>query len=130
LTRQLAAISTAGRGAGPVILDHKTSVLRRGFDHGKDVATILRHTDRMPDEHPITLPRRAPEHADLGAIKSDLEFLMERVAQFPTRRELAPRPLYVMIGGVGLVIALFERASRTSCCITRTPIRLSSEEAI
>jgi hypothetical protein len=105
LTRQLAAISTAGRGAIPVILDHKTSVLRRGFDHDKDVATILRHTDRMPDEHPLTLPRRAPEHVDLGAIKSDLEFLMERVAQFPTRRELAPRPLYVRTGGAGFVIA-------------------------
>jgi len=31
-----------------------------------------------------------------------------RVAQLPTRRELALRPLYVMIGGAGLVIAWFE----------------------
>ena len=99
--------STAGRGAIPVILDHKASVLRRGFDHDKDVATIFRHTDRMPDEHPLTLPRRAPEHVDLGAIESDLEFLMVRVAQFPTRRELAPRPLYIIIGGAGLVIDWF-----------------------
>ena len=77
----------------------------------------------MPDEHPLTLPRRAPEHVDLGAIESDLEFLMVRVAQFPTRRELAPRPLYIMIGGAGLVIDWFERASRTSRCITRKPIQ-------
>jgi hypothetical protein len=38
----------------------------------------------MPDEHPFTLPRRDPEHIDLGAIKSDLEFLMEQMSRLPS----------------------------------------------
>jgi hypothetical protein len=33
---------------------------------------------------------------------------MEQVARLPTRKELALRPLYVMIGSAGLVIAWFE----------------------
>jgi len=39
---------------------------------------------------------------DLGAIKADLEFLIERVERF--RREQALKPLYVMVGSAGLVI--------------------------
>jgi len=33
---------------------------------------------------------------------------MERVVQLPTRRELALRPLYIMIGDAGLVIVWFD----------------------
>jgi hypothetical protein len=36
----------------------------------------------MPDELPL-IPRRNPEDIDLGAIKADLEFLIERVMRFP-----------------------------------------------
>jgi hypothetical protein len=39
----------------------------------------------------------------LGAIKADLEFLIERTERF--RREQALRPLYVMVGSAGIVIA-------------------------
>jgi hypothetical protein len=53
-------------------------------------------------------PRRNPEDIDLAAIKTDLEFLMEQVAGLPTRKESAFKPLYVMIGSAGLVIAWFE----------------------
>jgi hypothetical protein len=41
----------------------------------------------MPDDQPY-LPRREPERIDLGAIKTDLEFLMERLSKLPTRKEL------------------------------------------
>jgi hypothetical protein len=51
----------------------------------------------MPDDHHPLMPRRNPEDADLGAIKADLEFLIERVSQLPTRQEQALRPLYVTI---------------------------------
>jgi hypothetical protein len=47
----------------------------------------------MPDDYHPPLPRRDPERIDLAAIKTDLEFLMERIAKFPTRQELALRPL-------------------------------------
>jgi hypothetical protein len=33
---------------------------------------------------------------------------MERVARLPTRKELALRPLYIMVGSAGLVIAWME----------------------
>jgi hypothetical protein len=62
----------------------------------------------MPDDqHPI-MPRRNPEDIDLGAIKTDLEFLIDRVARLPTRKEQALKPLYVMIGSAGIVIAWIE----------------------
>jgi hypothetical protein len=35
----------------------------------------------MPDDHHPLMPRRNPEDIDLGAIKADLEFLIERVPQ-------------------------------------------------
>jgi hypothetical protein len=35
------------------------------------------------------MPRRNPERIDLAAIKTDLEFLMERLSKLPTRQELA-----------------------------------------
>jgi hypothetical protein len=54
------------------------------------------------------LPRRNPEDFDLAAIKTDLEFIMERISKPLTRRELALRPLYVIAGSAGLVIAWIE----------------------
>jgi hypothetical protein len=62
----------------------------------------------MPDEHGSALPRRDPEHIDLAAIKTDLEFLMEQISRLPTRKELALKPLYVMVGSAGLVSAWIE----------------------
>ena len=50
----------------------------------------------MPDDHHPLMPRRNPEDIDLGAIKADLEFLIEQVTRF--RREQALKPLYTMIG--------------------------------
>jgi hypothetical protein len=62
----------------------------------------------MPDDHHPIMPRRNPEDIDLGAIKADLEFLIERVARLPTRKEQAFKPLYIMVGSAGLVIAWIE----------------------
>jgi hypothetical protein len=60
----------------------------------------------MPDDyHPLD-PQRVPERIDLAAIKTDLEFLIERVERL--RREQALKPLYVMVGSAGLVIAWIE----------------------
>jgi hypothetical protein len=66
----------------------------------------------MPDEYRLTPPRPDPERIDLAAIKTDLEFLIERVSKIPTRREQALKPLYVIVGGTGLVIARIELFSR------------------
>ena len=35
----------------------------------------------MPDDHHPLMPRRQPEDIDLGAIKTDLEFLIEWVSR-------------------------------------------------
>jgi hypothetical protein len=43
---------------------------------------------------------------DLGAIKADLEFLIERTERF--RKEQALKPLYTMIGSAAIVIAWIE----------------------
>ena len=69
---------------------------------------IFWHTTRVLDEYRSIQPPRDPEDIDLVAIKTDLEFLMEQVARLPTRQESALKPLYVMIGSAGLVIAWFE----------------------
>jgi hypothetical protein len=63
----------------------------------------------MPDDqhHPL-MPRRNPENIDLAAIETDLEFIMERLSKLPTRKELALRPLLVIAGSAGLVIAWIE----------------------
>ena len=42
----------------------------------------------MPDDYHPPMSRRNPEDIDLGAIKADLEFLIERVERH--RREQAP----------------------------------------
>jgi hypothetical protein len=52
------------------------------------------------------MPRRNPEHIDLGAFKTDLEFLIERVERL--RKEQALKPLYTMIGSAAIVIAWTE----------------------
>ena len=60
----------------------------------------------MPDDHDPLMPRRNPEDIDLGAIKTDLEFLIERVTRF--RKEQALKPLYTMVGIAAIVIARIE----------------------
>jgi hypothetical protein len=62
----------------------------------------------MPDDHHALLSRRNPEDIDLGAIKADLEFLIEQVSRLPTRKEQALKPLYIMVGSAGIVIAWIE----------------------
>ena len=49
----------------------------------------------MPDDYHPPMLRRNPEDIDLGAIKADLEFLIEWVTRF--RKEQALKPLYTMI---------------------------------
>ena len=49
----------------------------------------------MPDDYHPPMPRRNPEDIDLGAIKTDLEFLIERTERL--RKEQAFKPLYGMI---------------------------------
>jgi hypothetical protein len=41
-------------------------------------------------------------------LKTDLEFLIDRVSRLPTRKEQAFKPLFVMIGSAGIVIVWFE----------------------
>jgi hypothetical protein len=53
---------------------------------------------------PIT-PRHNPEDINLRRIQTDLEFLIEWVSKLPTPQDLALRPLYVIVGSAGLVIA-------------------------
>jgi len=60
----------------------------------------------MPDDDHPQLPRRSPYDIDLGAIKADLEFLMERGTRF--RKKQALRPLYTMVGSAAIVIAWIE----------------------
>ena len=60
----------------------------------------------MPDDHHPLMPRRNPEDIDLGAIKADLEFLIERGERF--RKEQALKPVYTMIGSAAIVIAWIE----------------------
>ena len=76
-------------------------------------AARLSGTDMPDDYHPI-MPRRNPEDIDLAAIKTDLEFLIERVSRLPTRKEQALKPLYVMVGSTGIVIAWIELFLRHS----------------
>jgi hypothetical protein len=68
-------------------------------------AARLSGTD-MPDDHHPLMPRRNPEDIDLGVIKTDLEFLIERMERL--RNEQALKPLYTMVGSAGLVIAWIE----------------------
>jgi hypothetical protein len=67
----------------------------------------------MPDDHRPLMPRRNPEDNYLGAIKDDLEFLIEQTERF--RREQALRPLYVMVGSAAVIgqVALSQRSCRS-----------------
>jgi hypothetical protein len=60
----------------------------------------------MPDDHPLLLPRREPERIDLAAIKTDLEFIMERLARMPTRKEIWRAALLGVTTGACLVQGL------------------------
>ena len=60
----------------------------------------------MPDDHHPIMPCRNPEHINLGAVKADLEFLIERGERF--RKEQALKPLYTMVGSAAIVIAWIE----------------------
>jgi hypothetical protein len=60
----------------------------------------------MPDDYHPQVPRRNPEDIDLGAIKADLEFLIERGELH--RREQALKPVYTMVGSAAIVIAWIE----------------------
>jgi hypothetical protein len=62
----------------------------------------------MPDDYRPPQPRSDPERIDLAAIKTDLEFIMGRLSKLPNQQELALRPLYVIAGSAGLVIACIE----------------------
>jgi hypothetical protein len=62
----------------------------------------------MPDDHHPIMPRRNPEDIDLAAIKTDLEFLIDRVSRLPTRKEQVLKPVYTMIGSAAIVIAWIE----------------------
>jgi hypothetical protein len=59
------------------------------------------------------MPRRKPEDIDLGAIKTDLEFLIERGERL--RREQALKPLYTM-AGVPRSSSPGSRSSAASAC--------------
>jgi hypothetical protein len=52
------------------------------------------------------MPRRNTDDIDLGAIKADLEFLIERV--WWLRKEQALRPVYTMVGSAAIVITWIE----------------------
>jgi hypothetical protein len=56
----------------------------------------------------VLMPRRERQHVDLAVIKIDLKFLMDRLSKLPTRQELALRPLYIIAGSYGLLIAWIE----------------------
>ena len=60
----------------------------------------------MPDDYHPLMPRRNLEDIDLGAIKADLEFLIERGERF--RKEQTLKPLYTMVGSAAIVIASIE----------------------
>ena len=60
----------------------------------------------MPDDYHPPMPRHNPEDIDLGAIKADLEFLIEQVTRF--RKEQALKPVYTMVGSAAIVIAWIE----------------------
>jgi hypothetical protein len=75
----------------------------------------------MPDDYHPPTPRRNPEDFDLGAIKTDLEFLIERFERF--RREQTLKPLYVMVGSAEIVIAWIE-------LFWRHCLRLSAHHAV
>jgi hypothetical protein len=64
----------------------------------------------MPDdlEYPLTLRQADQARTDFAAIADDLDFIKSQLARLPTRKEQALKPLYIMVGSAGLVIAWIE----------------------
>jgi hypothetical protein len=62
----------------------------------------------MPDENHLTLRQADQACTDFAAIESDREMIMERLSRLPTRKEIVLRPLYVIVGSAGLLIAWIE----------------------
>jgi hypothetical protein len=54
----------------------------------------------------ITADRSEPTPE--SGVDEDLDFIRSQLARLPTRRELALRPLYVLIGSAGIVILWIE----------------------
>jgi hypothetical protein len=59
----------------------------------------------VPDDQPY-LPRRDSERIDLAAIKTDLEFIMQRLSRMPTRKEIWRATLLGVTTGACLVQCL------------------------
>lgn len=69
-------------------------------------ATIIWHTARMPDEHPLTLRHADQARTDFAAIESALEAIYARLARLPTRSDLA-RVALGIIFSTAIVTTLF-----------------------
>ena len=59
-------------------------------------------------EERLTLRQADQAREDFALIAEDLDFIKFQLSRLPTRRELALRPLYVMLGSAGIVILWFE----------------------
>jgi hypothetical protein len=60
----------------------------------------------MTDEHSLTLRQADQARSDFAAIKSNLGFMMSRLARIPTRKQLARYSLLVMVVTACLVQTL------------------------
>jgi hypothetical protein len=58
----------------------------------------------MPDDHTLTLRQIDQSRTDFGAIESDLEFIMGRLARLPTRGDLAKAALGIIFSTAALVV--------------------------
>jgi hypothetical protein len=56
---------------------------------------------------------------DTANVESGLEIIMAQLATLPTRKEQALKPLYIMVGSAGLVIAWIELFRRV--CLSSRP---------
>jgi hypothetical protein len=77
---------------------------RHHIAHRIRPSIIIWHYVAMADDLHLPLPRCQPQDINLGCIKTELEFLIDRVSKLPTRQELALRPLCIIAGSAGLVI--------------------------
>jgi hypothetical protein len=64
-------------------------------------------------EERLTLRQADQAREDFAMIAEDLDFIKLQLSRLPTRRELALRPLYVMLGSAGIVILWIELFHRT-----------------
>lgn len=67
----------------------------------------------MPDEDQLYLSpaepgRFARARNNFHDVQDDLDAIRHQLAKLPTRKELALRPLYIIAGSAGLVIAWIE----------------------